>query len=171
MCVVIASLSSTEVAYFAAIATAIPVIWLGYLIALNKVLEPLSRTLGRALWRARFIPSRRRARRRLPDVAVRARWQSYALIAMTIIVVGVAVVVPAGGEFLALNALRNDHASPFEHAASFVGVITAGGVLVLPVLYAMARLVFAGYIEDSDLASAKPNNRPAQEEQLEGGPK
>jgi hypothetical protein len=141
-----AKLSSGEIGYYTAIATAIPVLLVAYVVGVQGFIRE---TLV-----PRVEKTRRNQSRRLFDVARDVgnlsevlRTLGYTLTFLLYRMAGyvlllAAVILPATGEIAALRALLGSSPSSELQSLSEIGVIAAGVVVVFPLTFRVLRIAF-----------------------------
>jgi hypothetical protein len=152
------SSSTTDVAYLSVVATAIPVILIGYILTLHQNLGKLAARLGRQVKRGRIFSKVSTEEKTLPKSATDARIPSALSLLLLAILLVIGIVLPSAAEFIALRALETDHLSSCGRSVTFAGTVAAGLVLVLPLLGETIRVVVKGY---RTAETATPESRPS----------
>lgn len=142
---VLAGLRPAQVAYYTAVATAIPVLLVAYMLNVNRVVKE-----GLA---PRYLRSENENARRLSTLIVAPFSQGrsiraaigYAapmlwLIAIIVVLLAAAV-LPGLGEFEAVRALYVAKSTPLSKALCLVGLLTAGIVVIAPLAWTTVRTV------------------------------
>jgi hypothetical protein len=139
-------MTGTEIAFFAASATIIPVLLVAYVLGVNKMTQALGqryfKSFGEYSQRVDEALSSREGRAKN---TVRAVVAFFAAIVYQIGVLSLftaAVALPSFGEYEALHALYADQTSSFARAASFYGALTAGAVVIAPLALTALRMQF-----------------------------
>jgi hypothetical protein len=132
----LASLSTTEVGFFTAVATVIPVFAVAYVVGLGKAFGTLGPGAARVY--RRFRPSRAELARRSflsklarSGVETTFSWVFGCVVGLVLLI---AVFVPGWAEYLALHALYADHADPGDKDICLIGASLAGLIVVVPLL-------------------------------------
>src|SRR6266566_1788295 len=140
-----ADMGGTDIAFFTAVATAIPVFVVAYAVGVNKLISESLRpradsSMRTYLWRLAQAPidagSRGSVFRVLRAAMPTGGWD---LVQGVLFVI--AVVLPGVGEATALYALYANDASPTTRLWSLLGALTAGLVVLAPLAFAALRSI------------------------------
>jgi hypothetical protein len=159
--------SPAKTAFYASVATAIPVLLVGYIVEVSALSRRVSDALeqigtGASKLVLEAIHARYRNKRFTRFVlALSGFWVNLftdrARTAMAGPVLAVGVLLPALGEFSALAALAGDHSTTFTQNATWVGLAASWIVLVAPAFQFVSVIpIIRGFLDPGN-SNATPN--------------